>query len=135
MQSIRVGRVQVGSSAILGLAVVVALALTVTAHAAGNAAEGKAKSATCQACHVASGADTPHVAGQREVYIVRQLKAFKAGDCKNPLMNAIATQLSEDDIEDLAAYWSAQAAGSDTNVSDAVATIRRSQMPFPKAKT
>jgi len=133
MQSIRVGRVvrarQVGSAI---AAFVIALALPAVARAAGNIADGKAKSVACQACHVASAADTPHIAGQREIYIVKQLKAFKASDRKNPLMNAIANQLSESDIENLAAYWTAQPAAGDGNVSEAVTAIRKSQMPFPK---
>jgi cytochrome c553 len=133
MQSHRVGRV--ARVRLLGgmIAVVVAaLALPSVARAAGNVADGKAKSVACQACHVGSAADTPHLAGQREMYIARQLKAFKACDRKNPLMNAIASQLSDADIENLAAYWTGQAASSDTNVSDAVGAIRKSQMPFPK---
>ena len=131
MQSIRVGRVLVGRA--LGLAaIVVALALPATARAAGNVSQGKAKSLACQACHTASGADTPHLAGQREAYIVKQLKAFKAGDRKNPLMSAMAGQLSDSDLDDLAAYWSGQTAGSDATASEAVTAIRKSQMPFPK---
>jgi cytochrome c553 len=133
MQSIRLGRGarvrQVGSAI---AAFVIAAALPAVAHAAGNVADGKAKSVACQACHVASAADTPHLAGQREIYIAKQLKAFKANDRKNPLMNAIASQLSDADIENLAAYWTAQSATGDGNVSEAVAAIRKSQMPFPK---
>lgn len=114
-------------------ALVMALALPALAHAAGNVADGKAKSVACQACHVAipANGDTPHLAGQRETYIVKQLKAFKAGERKNPLMSAIASQLSDSDIENLAAYWSGQAANSDNNASDAVIAIKKSQMKFP----
>jgi cytochrome c553 len=112
---------------------VIALALPLTARAAGNVADGKAKSVACQACHVAipANGDTPHLAGQRETYIAKQLKAFKAGERKNPLMSAIATQLSDADIENLAAYWASLAAGNDNNVTDAVAAIKKSQMKFP----
>jgi len=130
MQSNRVARVRMLGGMIA--VAVAALALPGVAHAAGNVADGKAKSVACQACHVGSAADTPHLAGQREMYIGKQLKAFKAGDRKNPLMNAIASQLSDADIENLAAYWTGQAANSDNNVSDAVGAIRKSQMPFPK---
>jgi len=124
----------VGSRCIVLLSSLVVVALTTAAHAAGNVADGKAKSVACQACHVAIPAtgDTPHLAGQRETYIIKQLKAFKAGERKNPLMSAIASQLSENDIENVAAYWSGQAAGSDTNASDAVIAIKKSQMTFPK---
>ncbi|MBC7974641.1 MAG: cytochrome P460 family protein [Myxococcales bacterium] len=141
MQSTHVGRValvrQVGSVlAAVVVALVVtfggALALPSAARAAGNVADGKAKSVACQACHVASASDTPHLAGQREAYLAKQLKAFKAGERKNPLMSAIATQLSDTDIENLATYWGAQNANSDNNLSEAVSAIRKSQMPFPK---
>jgi cytochrome c553 len=104
------------------------------ALAGGDAAAGKAKSVACEACHVAVDAagDTPHLAGQRATYIAKQLKAFKAGDRKNPFMNAIATQLSEADIDNLGAYWASQASGSDTTVSEAAAAIKKSHMAFPK---
>lgn len=71
-----------------------------------------AKVATCQACHGAAGVsvapDIPNLAGQKAVYLTRQLEAFKAGTRKNDLMAAIAAQLSPDDIKALAAFWSSQ---------------------------
>jgi cytochrome c553 len=113
---------------------VVAFGLPAVASAAGNAAEGKTKSLACAACHVAVAptGETPHLAGQRETYIVKQLKAFKSGDRKNPLMSAMANQLSDADIDNLAAYWSSQAAGSDSTVPADVAALKKSQMTFPK---
>ncbi len=113
---------------------VLSLGVPVAAHAGGDAAAGQAKSLACQACHVAVAptADTPHIAGQREGYLVRQLKAFKSGDRKNPLMSAMANQLSDADIDNLAAYWSSQAAGSDTTVPEAVAAFKKSKMTFPR---
>lgn len=69
-----------------------------------------AKVATCQACHGAEGVsvapDIPNLAGQKAVYLTRQLEAFKAGTRKNDLMAAIAAQLTPDDVKVLAAYWS-----------------------------
>jgi cytochrome c553 len=114
---------------------VIALSIApVAAMAAGDAAAGKAKSVACEACHVAVDAagDTPHLAGQRATYIAKQLKAFKAGDRKNPFMNAIASQLSDADVDNLGAYWASQASGSDTTVSEAAAAIKKSHMAFPK---
>jgi hemoglobin len=110
------------------------LGLPVVAHAGGDAAAGKARSVACQACHVspAGPGDTPHLAGQRETYLVKQLKAFKAGDRKNPFMNAIAGQLNEADINDQAAHWSSQASGSDTTASGEVLAIKKSKMVFPR---
>jgi cytochrome c553 len=113
---------------------IISLGLPVVANAGGDAAAGKARSLACQACHVSAAGtgDTPHLAGQRETYLAKQLKAFKGGDRKNPFMTAIVAQLSDADINDLAAYWSSQASGSDTTVSNEVAAIKKSQMTFPR---
>lgn len=78
----------------------------------GNVAAGKTKSATCTACH---GSDTnpmtlspqhPNLRGQHAGYIVRQLQAFKSGQRKNENMSPMAAPLSEQDMADLAAYFS-----------------------------
>jgi cytochrome c553 len=112
---------------------VLGLGLPVVAHAGGDAAAGKAKGVACQACHVADtgGVDAPHLAGQRATYLVKQLKAFKAGDRKNPVMSAITSVLSDADIDNLATFWSSQPAGSDTTVPPEVAAIKKSKMTFP----
>lgn len=80
----------------------------------GDAAAGKARSALCAGCHgetgVSAGDMFPNLAGQRYGYIVKQLEAFRAGTRKDPLMNPIAGPLSDQEIENLAAYFSKQAA-------------------------
>ena len=82
--------------------------------AGGDAAAGKTKATACAVCHTAIGnSDTPHLVGQRETYIVKQMKAFKAGDRKHPVMQAMAGSLSDDDVANLPAYWAGQPAGSD----------------------
>ena len=77
---------------------------------AGDAAAGKAKSATCAGCHGADGISQndlwPNLAGQKEGYLVAQLKAFRAGERQNPMMSPMAAPLSDDDIANLAAYFS-----------------------------
>ena len=82
------------------------------AAAAGDAAAGQAKSTVCAACHGVDGnsanPEWPSLAGQHESYTVAQLKAFKGGDRVNVLMSAQAMGLSEQDMEDLAAYYAAQ---------------------------
>jgi cytochrome c553 len=107
--------------------------LPAVALAGGDAAAGKAKALSCAACHVSDAAndDTPHLAGQRATYITKQLKAFKAGDRKNIVMNGITAGLNEADIDNLAAYWNSQASGSDTTVTDEIKAIRKSKMKFP----
>jgi cytochrome c553 len=104
-----------------------------TAHAGGDAAAGKAITAACQACHlgVDPRGETPQLTAQRETYLAKQLKAFKSGDRKNPLMNAMASQLSDADIANLAAYWS-QTSSTDTAVPDDIAAIKKSKMAFPR---
>jgi len=77
---------------------------------AGDAAAGKAKAGMCAACHGANGVSAvpmyPNLAGQKEAYLVKQLKAFKAGTRKDPVMGPMAAPLSDDDMANLAAYFS-----------------------------
>ncbi len=76
---------------------------------AGDAAAGKAKSATCAACHGANGISPndlwPNLAGQKAGYLVKQMKAFRDGQRADPMMAPMAAPLSDADIEDLAAYY------------------------------
>jgi len=86
------------------------LMATGVAHAAGDKAKGKAKAASCQGCHGAAGISNnpvwPNLAGQKAAYIVKQLKAFKSGSRKDPMMDATSKALSDADIDNLAAYYS-----------------------------
>lgn len=76
---------------------------------AGNNASGKAKSAACEKCHGADGNSespvVPKLAGQQSAYFIQQIKEFKSGNRKNPLMEPIAAGLSDADSDDLAAYY------------------------------
>jgi cytochrome c553 len=78
----------------------------------GNVDAGKTKSATCAACHGVDGnsiaPDWPSLAGQHTSYLVRQLKAFKNGDRPDVTMKPFADMLSEQDMADVAAYFSTQ---------------------------
>ena len=80
--------------------------------AGGGAAAGKQKSAACAACHGADGnsatPDFPRIAGQQTDYIVKALSDYKSGARKDPIMGAMAANLSKQDMEDLAAYFSSQ---------------------------
>jgi cytochrome c553 len=93
---------------------VAALVLTapLVAGAAGDIEAGKAKSATCLACHGADGNSVnpvwPKLAGQHPSYIQKQLHSFKAGDRKDPLMSPMAAPLTDEDMANLAAYFSSQ---------------------------
>ncbi|EKP0278206.1 c-type cytochrome [Aeromonas bestiarum] len=70
---------------------------------------GKAKAAVCSACHGVEGKalipNYPHLAGQNAAYLVKQLKAFKEGSRKEPLMLPFMAPLTEADMENLAAYY------------------------------
>jgi cytochrome c553 len=72
---------------------------------------GRAKALMCQACHGLDGLskvpDAPNIAGQTEPYLVAQLQEFKTGARKNDAMTVVASSLSDTDIENLAAYYSA----------------------------
>jgi cytochrome c553 len=80
------------------------------AAAGQDLAAGKARAATCAACHGANGASPnpawPSLAGQQKDYMVAALKAYKAGTRKNEMMSGIAKGLSDADMEALAAYYS-----------------------------
>jgi len=82
------------------------------AHAAGDPVAGKAKSASCAACHGADGNSVnplwPKLAGQHASYIMKELHDFKSGARKNSTMSPMAAPLSDDDIANLAAYFSQQ---------------------------
>lgn len=89
-------------------------AIAGVAAAKGSAEAGQTKTATCVACHGLDGnsvnPEWPTIAGQHEQYTLKQLKAFKTGVRQNVLMSPMATPLSEQDMEDLAAYYASQTA-------------------------
>ena len=98
---------------------------------------GKAKvAAVCAACHGANGvsvSDTiPNLAAQRAGYIEAQLKALKDGSRKNPIMNAIAAQLSTDDMANVAAYFSSQPGAEKASKSALLPNVAKSRVAFPE---
>lgn len=95
---------------ILLLTAAALLSVNTTTILAGDAAAGKTKSATCAACHGPNGISPndmwPNLAGQKAGYLVAQMKAFRDGQRANPMMAPMAAPLSDDDIANLAAYYS-----------------------------
>ncbi len=87
----------------------VALATAANVASAGDAAAGKVKAASCAGCHGANGISAvptyPNLAGQKEAYLVKQMKAFKDGKRTDPTMNALAKPLNDADIANLAAFY------------------------------
>lgn len=80
--------------------------------AEGDAAAGKVKAASCAACHGADGnsvnPEWPKLAGQNPGYLISQLTYFQDGERVNDIMKGMATPLTPQDREDLAAYFSSQ---------------------------
>jgi cytochrome c553 len=84
----------------------------VTTIAAGNAAEGKNKSAVCHACHGETGQALqpiyPNLGGQHQDYLSKTLYEFRDGTRQNAIMNGFAANLSDADIEDISAWYASQ---------------------------
>jgi cytochrome c553 len=87
-----------------------------------DAAAGKDKAAICGACHGADGNSTlpqyPILAGQTARYLYLQLRDFKEGRRKDPLMSPMAANLSKKDMLDLGAWFSAQKPTSQNSKGD-----------------
>jgi cytochrome c553 len=70
---------------------------------------GRQKAQLCAACHGPKGLAamplTPHLAGQPEVYLAEQLKAYRSGKRQHEIMSLIAKPLSDDEIGNLAAWY------------------------------
>ncbi len=103
------------SSAKIRLSAVLCLCLASTAaYSAGDAAAGKAKAAVCGACHGPDGNSVnplwPKLAGQHAAYLTKQMKAFKSGARKDPLMSPQAAALSDADMENVSAFYASQKA-------------------------
>ncbi|QTN24503.1 cytochrome c [Rhizobacter sp. AJA081-3] len=79
------------------------------AAVAGDASAGRLKAQACSVCHgpvgIAVAPETPNLAGEPEGYIVRQLRAFRTGKRQHEVMNVIAKPLSDEDIDNVAAWF------------------------------
>lgn len=94
---------------ILTLFLMLCLPLSAPVFAEGNVADGQKKAIRCQVCHGPGGKSTkpiyPILSGQHAQYIEKQLHAFREGTRKDPIMNGMAKDLSDQDIEDVAAFF------------------------------
>jgi len=79
--------------------------------ATGNVTAGRQKALMCQTCHGLDGKakipEAPSLAGQSDIYLVKALKDYRSGARKNDMMSLVAPALKDQDIDDLAAYYSA----------------------------
>ncbi|GAB4394642.1 MAG: cytochrome c [Kiloniellaceae bacterium] len=93
---------------LLGLTAVAVLSLPVAAQAA-DAAAGREKAKQCRTCHGIDGIAkipiAPHIAGESQIYLETQLKAFRSGKREHEMMSVIAKGLSDEDISDLSAWY------------------------------
>jgi len=100
-------------SLMLRAAVSLLLLVSLPLFAKGDPAAGQAKSAICAACHGMDGNSMvptwPKLAGQHEKYLVRQVTLIKAGARMVPEMAGIVPGLSDQDIEDISAFFASQA--------------------------
>jgi cytochrome c553 len=94
------------------LATSFAFSTAMPAMAAGDISAGKAKAQSCAACHGADGNSPtgafPKIAGQGEAYLLKQLMNFKSGERDNAIMASMVAALSDQDMADLAAYFSSK---------------------------
>lgn len=78
--------------------------------AAQDAAVGRTKAQACSVCHgplgLSTQPDAPHLAGQPALYITAQLRAYRSGARKHEVMAVMAKPLNDDDIQNLAAWFS-----------------------------
>ncbi len=94
------------------LLIIVAGFLASNIAAAGDPEAGKSKSQACSACHGQDGNSAapiyPNLAGQYENHLLQSLRDYKSGARKNAIMAGMVAALSEQDMKDLAAYYSSQ---------------------------
>lgn len=104
-----------------GFVAITLLSMTVTssAMAEGDAAAGAEKAHTCLGCHgIKHYVNTyptyhvPKIAGQHEAYLVAALQAYRSKARSHPTMQANANLLSDQDIQDISAWFAAQGASS-----------------------
>jgi cytochrome c553 len=108
-----------------------------TVAGAADIEAGRAKATTvCAACHGATGISVaesiPNLAAQRPGYLAAQLRALKEGTRKNAMMNAIAAQLSTEDIANLAAYFAAQPGAQASDKSGLLPNMTTTRVAFPQ---
>lgn len=105
---------------VLATATALFLILPTIASAKGNPVAGQEKSTTCLACHGDTGIPVdpnyPKLAGQHNDYIIKALSDYRSGKRTNPIMANFAAQLSNQDIEDLAAWFSSQEGLQDLSI-------------------
>jgi cytochrome c553 len=95
-------------------------AIPFSLQAKGDAGAGEKKASACEACHGATGESTdptfPNLAGQHASYLAQALTDYRSGARKNPIMAGMASNLSNQDILDLAAWYADQGGLQDLSI-------------------
>jgi cytochrome c553 len=108
-ESIRTAARRGRAQALAAGAAALVIAATAAGAAAQDAAAGRQKALQCQGCHGLDGLakipGAPHLAGQVQEYLVTAMRDYSSGARKNEMMTVAMRQLTEGDIEDLAAYY------------------------------
>lgn len=88
------------------------LGASLAACSPGDAVEGEARAVTCIACHGGDDGRTlpvsPNLNGMNSAYVAKQLRDFRDGRRSDPVMSPLAASLSDEQIEDLAAYFASK---------------------------
>ncbi|MBU2710818.1 c-type cytochrome [Zooshikella harenae] len=115
---------------VLFFSCILMMGVTGLVHATeGDVTAGKAKSAVCSACHGATGISAaptfPHLAGQGQRYLLKQLVDVKSGARDIPEMTGFVASLSEQDMADIAAFYASQKPPVGATKADKVALGER----------
>ena len=102
---------------LLAISAAMAFLLSASAWAEGDPARGRARAQMCEGCHGIADYRTaypevypvPRIGGQQAAYIVKTLQDYKTGARKHPTMRGIAATLTDQDMADLASYYSGDA--------------------------
>jgi cytochrome c553 len=122
---------------IIAAPVLLAGSLAMAANLRDNvgASSSSVQIAACQSCHgvdgIAIAPGVPNLAGQKALYLESQLKAFRSKARTNDLMNAIAGQLGDAEIRQLAVHWSSLPAGGSLDDSSRRAGAVKTNVSFP----
>ena len=97
---------------VLSAATIFAASVSCIVFSAADIEAGKAKAALCSGCHGPEGFSSndlwPNLAGQKKGYLIKQIKDFRDGKRNDPMMKGIVGTLSDQDIENLAAFYSSK---------------------------
>ena len=109
LPSLRAARRVIMALASTALAASLLTATPANAQPTGDAEAGKGKAALCVACHGPKGISInplwPSLAGQQGPYLAKQIRAFRDGERVEPTMQPFVANLTDQDVEDIAAYY------------------------------